>query len=115
MSDRLNTVLCRLEDIPDGQGRGFDIDRGHDIVEIFVVRRGGDLYGYQNVCPHAGTPLHWLEDTFMTLDGARILCATHGAEFRIEDGYCTTGPCTGDRLMAIEVELRDGAVVLQRL
>jgi nitrite reductase/ring-hydroxylating ferredoxin subunit len=47
----------------------------------------------------------------MNLDKSRILCATHGAEFRIEDGYCVLGPCTGQSLEPVAVKLRDGNVV----
>jgi nitrite reductase/ring-hydroxylating ferredoxin subunit len=51
----------------------------------------------------------------MTLDKQHILCAAHGAEFRIEDGYCLRGPCMGDRLEPIEVAVEDGSVVLKGL
>ena len=65
------TVLCRLEDIPDGEARGFDIDRPEEIVEFLVVRRGGHVFGYRNSCPHIGTPLNWVEDDYMpTCSGA---------------------------------------------
>jgi len=115
MADVLPTELCRLEDIPDGEAKGFEIDRPEEIVDIIVVRRGGHVYGYRNNCPHIGTPLNWVEDDYMTLDKQHILCAAHGAEFRIEDGYCLRGPCIGDKLEKIEVTLEDGAVVLKKL
>jgi nitrite reductase/ring-hydroxylating ferredoxin subunit len=35
----------------------------------------------------------------------------HGAEFRIEDGHCTAGPCQGDTLDPFPVELDDGWVL----
>lgn len=81
----MSRVLCRLEEIPDGEGRGFEAggDGGDD---IFVVRHGGRAHGYVNICPHAASPLDWVENRFMTLDKSHILCATHGAEFRIGDG-----------------------------
>ena len=108
-------VLCGLEDIPDGTARGFEIDRPAEVVEILVVRQGGKVFGYRNSCPHAGTPLNWVENDYMTLDGQHLLCATHGAEFRVEDGYCLRGPCMGDRLEAVELAVEAGAVVLKRL
>ena len=48
----------------------------------------------------------------MSLDKSHILCATHGAEFRIEDGFCVLGPCRGQSLEPISVSVRDGDVVL---
>ena len=105
-------VLCRLEDITDGEGKGFEIERDDKIVDIFVVRQGDRVIGYHNVCPHVATPLNWADGNFMTLDRKYILCDSHGAEFRIEDGHCISGPCMGDSLEPLSVELRDGAVVL---
>ena len=106
----MNCVLCRLEDIPDGEGRGFEADDGGD--DIFVVRRGEQAYGYVNCCPHAALSLDWIENQFMTLDKGHILCANHGAEFRIEDGFCVLGPCRGQSLEPAAVSVRDGEVVL---
>ena len=109
----MSRVLCRLDEIVDGQGKGFDLPAaGGGEVEVFVVRKGDTVYGYYNDCPHIGTPLNWQDDQFMTMDGGQILCATHGAVFRIEDGHCTAGPCVGSRLRIFGVECRDGLVVL---
>jgi nitrite reductase/ring-hydroxylating ferredoxin subunit len=51
-----------------------------------------------NRCPHVGTPLDWAENEFLDREGRHIVCATHGALFRIDDGRCVAGPCQGDRL-----------------
>lgn len=105
----MSRILCRLEDITDGEGRRFE--KG-DEENIFVVRQGDRVYGYVNSCPHASSPLDWMENQFMSLDKSHILCATHGAEFRIEDGFCVLGPCRGESLKPVAVSVRDGAVVL---
>jgi len=34
-----------------------------------------------------------------------IQCATHGALFRIRDGYCVAGPCAGQGLIPLEVKV----------
>ena len=102
-------LLCRLEEIEDGEGRGFTIDGagegagGGESLDIFVVRRGLSVFGYVNSCPHVGTPLDWAPDQFISDDGAYIQCATHGALFEIEDGACIAGPCAGDRLRPVAV------------
>lgn len=110
--ETLPRILCRLGDIPDREGKGFEIAGPDGPIDIFVVRRGAAVFGYRNVCPHVGTPLDWVDDRFMTFDKAHILCATHAAEFRVEDGLCIAGPCLGDSLAPVEIELRDGDVVL---
>jgi len=106
--------LCRLEDIPDGEGLGFALSEGEAETLIFVVRQGRRVHGYRNSCPHVGTPLDMVPDRFMTHDKRHILCMTHGARFRVYDGYCFTGPCQGQSLERIAVAVRDGAVVLER-
>jgi len=103
--------LCRVEDIPDGGARGFPGPPG-SFTGLFAVRRGERVLVYVNVCPHIGTSLNLLPDRFLSADGTRIVCSTHGATFRIEDGHCTAGPCVGDRLEPVPCEIRDGAVLV---
>ena len=100
-------ILCHLEEIEDGEGKGFVFGRGLARRELVVVRAGRRVYGYVNACPHQGTPLEMEPDRFMNADGSYLLCRTHGALFQIEDGYCVAGPCAGDALTAIEVGLDD--------
>lgn len=106
-------MLCKLDDIEDGQGKGFSFGAGADTREIFVVREGDSVFGYVNSCPHLGTPLNWDGDTFISADSGLILCATHGALFEIEDGACVSGPCEGQSLEAALVIVdAEGRVVL---
>lgn len=106
-------VLCRLEEIEDGEGKGFTLETADGSCDIFVVRDGDAAYGYVNSCPHTGTPLDWTPDRFMSEDGSYIMCATHGALFQIEDGDCIAGPCAGDRLTGVPLIVdEDGRVIL---
>ncbi len=68
------------------------------------------MHVYVNSCPHIGTPLDWMPDRFLSADGSHIICATHGAEFRIADGECVHGPCMGERLEAVMIQINDGTV-----
>ena len=56
--------LCHLDDLPDGDSRGFDPFRlGQDT--LLVVRQGRELYAWLNSCPHiGGTPMAWRKDAF---------------------------------------------------
>ncbi len=106
-------VLCRLDDIEDGQAKSFPLGSGLEAREIFVVREDGQAFGYVNSCPHLGTPLNWDGDRFISDDSGLILCATHGALFEIEDGDCVSGPCAGQALEAAPVTVdTQGRVVL---
>ena len=113
MNETTRRPLCRLDEIEDGEGRGFTLGEGVDALEVFVIREGERVYGYVNSCPHTGTPLEWNENEFMSEDGGHIMCHTHGALFQIEDGHCIAGPCIGDALRPLPVEVDDaGRVIL---
>ncbi|MGO1119399.1 Rieske (2Fe-2S) protein [Rhodovibrionaceae bacterium A322] len=97
--------LCRLEEIEDGTARGFEFGSGLTRRDVFVLREGRQLYGYENSCPHVGTPLEFRPDQFLSADGNYLLCSTHGALFTIESGLCISGPCKGDSLTPLDLEL----------
>ena len=118
------TALCRLEEIEDGEGRGFLLfpegGSGEDELAIFVVRQGERAYGYLNSCPHQGTTLDLTgfhdEGRFVSLASGNILCATHGAQFRVEDGFCLWGPCAGHSLQPVAISRdADGLLRFQGL
>ena len=108
MPDR---ALCRLDEIPDGEARGFPPLPG-GFTGLFAIRQGDGVRVYVNACPHLGLPLEPLPHRF--LDGARhyAVCCAHGARFRVEDGFCVSGPCAGDSLEAVPARLEDGVVVV---
>lgn len=107
--DGPGTILCRLDEIPDPSGKEFRVGRRE---RFFVVRRGGEIFGYVNLCPHQGVTLEWKEDTFLTYDKSMILCGTHGAVFAIDSGLCLAGPCVGRSLKPVAVRLEGDTVVL---
>jgi nitrite reductase/ring-hydroxylating ferredoxin subunit len=112
VTDRLRP-LCRLDDLPDGAAKGFGPPAG-GFTGLFAIRRGDDVVVYVNSCPHLGVPLDWVPDRFLSPSGDRIVCATHGAEFRVTDGQCTHGPCLGDRLEPVMIEIKAGVIFVPK-
>ena len=106
-------VLCRLDEILDPGSRGFDFREGDALRSVFVVRTGGTVRAYENACPHTGGPLDWVPDQFLTREKDMILCATHGALFRIADGHCLSGPCIGENLTPLPVSIEGDAVAVE--
>lgn len=97
--------ICRIDEIGDPGSRGFSLQDGEETIQGFVVRRDGQFFGYRNQCPHTGVPLDWVEHQFLDADGALIQCATHDARFDIASGECLLGPCVGEVLQALELEI----------
>jgi nitrite reductase/ring-hydroxylating ferredoxin subunit len=112
MANPTQTRLCRLDELEEGGSRGLTASWGGRMHDIFVVRMKGTVYAYTNSCPHTGSPLDWLPDQFLSLDRQHIQCATHAALFRIEDGFCISGPCSGQSLTSLAVTVRHGEVYL---
>lgn len=104
------TELGPADAIPDGAGREFCFGPAHDAFSMFVVRRGAEVFGYLNVCPHFSLKLNYRRDQFTTRDG-EILCSMHFALFRMDDGVCIDGACPGRALDPVPVEIApDGAL-----
>jgi nitrite reductase/ring-hydroxylating ferredoxin subunit len=103
--------LCALSEIDDPGAKGFTFRQGEALFGGFVVRVGGEVFGYIDRCPHAGFPVANIVGRFLTREGDLILCAAHGALFRRADGYCISGPCAGKALWPWKVRLA-GAEVL---
>jgi nitrite reductase/ring-hydroxylating ferredoxin subunit len=99
------TTLCGLGEIADPGAKGFMFRIEEMLFAGFVVRRGDDVRGYLDRCPHAGMPLALMGDRFLTREGDLILCSSHGALFRIEDGRCVAGPCADRSLWPWPVEV----------
>ncbi len=104
-------ILCPLDAIPDPGAKEFRATVDGEKRRVFVVRKGAEVFGYVNSCPHVGAPLNLEDDKFLDLFQTSILCANHFALFHIESGACTRGPCNGRSLQPFPVEVRDGAVV----
>lgn len=102
------TVLCALTDLDATGAKGINLGG----TGIFVVRSDEGVFGYVNSCPHIGVPLDMEPDEFISDFGDEIICSTHGARFRIQDGECVSGPCTGDVLEPVAVKVEDNQVVL---
>lgn len=104
-------VLCQLADIPDGRAQEFSYKCGDDIREIFIQRQGAEVYAYENSCPHAYLPLNMKEGIFTEKSGKYFMCQNHGALFDIKSGQCLGGPCNGQALTRIDIELKDGTII----
>ena len=99
--------LCRADELAEGEARGFD-PWNDGIDTVLVVRHEGRLHGWRDACPHYGdTPLAWRKDAYLDAARTRIVCAAHGAQFDIATGVCTLGPCLGQGLRRVTLQIDD--------
>ena len=99
-----------LADIDDPGCREFSIGDGEWPFRGFVVRKGDEVFAYQNYCMHVGHPLNWSPDEFLTKDKSALMWASHGALYDIRSGKCFAGPCPGKALRRVDLDVRDGLV-----
>ena len=108
-----DTRLCALDDLSEGASKGWSDDPVRTSAELILVRKKDQIFAYRNACPHTGVSMEWTPDRFLDINKHFIQCGVHGALFRVEDGFCVSGPCVGSSLEAVEVEVSNGEVMLR--
>lgn len=103
--------LCRLDEMPDGEAIAVDAMLADGEENLILLRQGDRVQAWLNICPHAGRRLDWAPGKFLITRGT-LVCAVHGASFRTDDGECIGGPCRGEHLRAVAVQVEQGEVLL---
>jgi nitrite reductase/ring-hydroxylating ferredoxin subunit len=109
-SDTAISICASDALVEGGTGIRFPLVAGGEKTTGFVVRYAGIVRGYLNRCAHVPIELDWAEGVFFESTGLYLMCATHGAIYLPESGYCAGGPCRGGRLRPIKVFENDGQV-----
>lgn len=97
-----NIITFKSEALTEGGiGLRFDLPQLGPFATGFVVRYQGKAYAYVNQCAHVPVELDWNQGEFFTGQKDFLICATHGAHYRPDNGFCVMGPCKGKRLRPI--------------
>ena len=104
--------LSALNDIADGGFAEVEATSDGAAESLVLYRVGDEVRAWLNVCPHAGRRLDWAPGQFLKSKDGHLVCAAHGASFELDRGDCVAGPCRGDALRAVQVQVRDGEVWL---
>ena len=81
------------------------------VAESLILYRDGDqVRAWLNICPHAGRRLDWAPGKFLLSKDGLLVCAAHGASFELREGACVAGPCRGESLRAVAVEVMEGGI-----
>ncbi len=108
-----NIITFKSEDlINEGAGLRFDLPALGEFVTGFVVRYRGKPYAYVNQCAHVPVELDWYQGGFFTTQKDYIICATHGAHYQPDTGYCVMGPCKGRSLKPIVVTEENQTIII---
>ena len=107
--------LPALDDLPDGGLLEVEAEIDGVAESLILHRKGGSVRAWLNICPHAGRRLDWAPGKFLMSKDGLLVCAAHGASFELGGGACIAGPCRGDSLRAVAVDVVDGAVSVRGL
>ena len=108
MSEAMRVEAGLAADIVEGIARvvPLPLDAAGLRREAIVLRDAdGELRAYVNRCQHLPIPLDSGSRSFFGPDGRFLVCKTHGATYRLDDGMRVEGPCTGRALIALRLEL----------
>ncbi|HBS63917.1 MULTISPECIES: Rieske 2Fe-2S domain-containing protein [Stenotrophomonas] len=107
-----DTALIALDAIADAGFAEVEACIDGDAESVVLYRDGAQVRGWLNICPHAGRRLDWAPGQFLRSREGHLVCAAHGASFSLDTGDCVAGPCRGDHLRAVPLQVRDGQVWL---
>lgn len=98
------------------------LDFGHERArQAFVGCIEGTWRAWANVCRHRQVPLDLnappqsgsVRVAPIAEDGFHLVCHSHGALYRPDDGTCISGPCPDAKLHAIAVVAEGEGVALE--
>lgn len=104
--------IALANELTEGKTLKVQFTRGGKLVDAFVARFRGQLVAYENLCRHLPLTLDYDDDRFFSRDGKHFICQTHGAIYDPVTGLCVRGPCQGESLKPLKIEVRGGAVWL---
>lgn len=96
--------LIRLAELPPEGMSEIEMAVDGELQSIVLRRSGDRVQAWLNICPHAGRRLDYAPGKFL-LDQGRLVCASHGASFELEQGVCVAGPCRGASLVPLAVAI----------
>ena len=113
MTEIQETVVFKSEELQDGaKGLRFALPALGELATGFVIRFHGKPYAYVNQCAHVAVELDWNEGDFFTAQKDFLICATHGAHYRPDNGFCVMGPCKGRSLKIIPVTEQNQEIII---
>ena len=102
--------ICDLSDLEETRAFGAEVEGVNYVVALSPEDQQPRVY--TNSCPHLGVQLEMLENQFLDPAGDYIVCANHGAMFKVDDGFCIAGPCMNQSLQSVDFKVVDEAVYL---
>ncbi|HWF17929.1 MAG TPA: Rieske 2Fe-2S domain-containing protein [Verrucomicrobiae bacterium] len=102
--------IARVDEVPEGGTVKFPFMHKGRHAEGFVARFQGKLVAYENRCQHLPVRLDFPDAKLFNRDGTHFICQNHNAIYEPSTGLCVRGPCEGQTLRALEIQIVQGEV-----
>lgn len=95
--------IAETHEIPNNKMKVFKVENH----EILVINIEGELYAFENRCPHMGYPLY-----FGRLEGKVLTCGFHYAKFDLATGK-SLGSVTDKSLKKFKIRIQNTIVEVE--
>lgn len=102
--------LAKIDEISEGKWYEFNLQMDEGIFSLMLKKTKDTYFAFKNYCPHQGRRMNYSLGKFLTTQEGNIVCPAHGAEFKPESGLCINGPCLGQSLEPVHIQLNDESV-----
>ncbi|MEQ9619172.1 MAG: non-heme iron oxygenase ferredoxin subunit [Deltaproteobacteria bacterium] len=97
--------IAKVSEVPPGEVKSFVV--GNEMVAVCNV--DGKFYAFRDECTHQALPL-----SDGILEGNKITCIYHGAEFDVETGEALCLPATDDvETYPVKIEGEDLLILIE--
>ena len=114
MANRNQTVersrkkfIGRVGELSHGTSKKFALRCHGAVLEAMLINYEDRLFAYVNRCRHISLSLDWVDNQFFTEDKRYLICANHGATYEPVSGECIWGPCFGEFLERVPLEIEE--------
>lgn len=97
-------MACKASDVEPGSLRKVTVGSG----EIMIANVEGTYFALDDTCTHAGASL-----SEGRIDGSRVVCGWHGAEFDCASGNLAKFPAKIGNLRSYKVTVESGDVFVE--
>ena len=106
-------MICRLSkinEVEEGQWYEFNLQTDDRLFSLMLQKKNNEYIAFKNSCPHQGRRMNYSVGKFLTTKEGHIVCPAHGAEFKPDDGLCINGPCLGQSLEPVHIQLNEESI-----
>jgi len=100
-------LIGRVGELSHGMSKKFTLRCHGAALEAMLINYEDRLFAYVNRCRHVSLSLDWVDNQFFTADKRYLICANHGATYEPATGECIWGPCFGEFLEGVPLEIEE--------